>query len=67
MNLHERVLAVLACRYVDEVVIGAPYDVTRETMEHFNVDVVCHGMEAKCCKNGGINPPYSVTGKMRKT
>jgi len=46
MNLHERVLAVLACRYVDEVVIGAPYDVTRETMEHFNVDVVCHGNSA---------------------
>ena len=44
MNLHERVLSVLACRYVDEVVIGAPYNVTRETMEHFNVDVVVHGI-----------------------
>ena len=44
MNLHERVLAVLACRYVDEVVIGAPYIITRETMEHFNVDVVVHGI-----------------------
>ena len=43
MNLHERVLAVLACRYVNEVVIGAPYIITRETMEHFNVDVVVHG------------------------
>ena len=43
MNLHERVLAVLACRYVNEVVIGAPYVITRETMEHFNVDVVVHG------------------------
>ena len=46
MNLHERVLAVLACRYVDEVVIGAPYNVTKETMEHFNVDVVVHGNPA---------------------
>lgn len=44
MNLHERTLSVLACRYVDEVVIGAPYDVTPDLMEHFNVDVVCHGM-----------------------
>lgn len=27
MNLHERVLSVLACKYVSEVVIGAPYKV----------------------------------------
>jgi len=43
MNLHERVLSVLAYRCVDEVVIGAPYAVTKEMMEHFKVDVVCHG------------------------
>jgi ethanolamine-phosphate cytidylyltransferase len=28
---------------VDEVVIGAPYKVTKELMEHFKVDVVVHG------------------------
>ncbi|XP_043199254.1 ethanolamine-phosphate cytidylyltransferase-like isoform X2 [Amphibalanus amphitrite] len=43
MNLHERTLSVLACRYVGEVVIGAPYAVTAELMDHFRVDVVCHG------------------------
>jgi len=43
MNLHERVLSVLACRYVSEVVIGAPYSVTKEMMDHFKVDLVCHG------------------------
>merc|ERR1712136_497774 len=43
MNLHERVLSVLACRYVDEVVIGAPYSVTADMLDHFKVDVVCHG------------------------
>lgn len=43
MNLHERVLSVLACRYVSEVVIGAPYSVTKELMDHFKVDVVIHG------------------------
>lgn len=30
-------------QYVNEVVIGAPYSVTEDVMEHFNVDVVCHG------------------------
>ena len=37
-------VAVLACRYVNEVVIGAPYTVTAETMDHFKIDVVVHGM-----------------------
>ncbi|EEC68755.1 hypothetical protein OsI_37278 [Oryza sativa Indica Group] len=30
MNLHERSLSVLACRYVDEVIIGAPWDVSKD-------------------------------------
>lgn len=30
-------------QYVNEVVIGAPYEVSEELMEHFNVDVVVHG------------------------
>ena len=34
MHLHERSLSVLACRYVDEVIIGAPWEVTK--------DVVCN-------------------------
>ncbi len=30
MHLHERSLSVLACRYVDEVIIGAPWEVTKD-------------------------------------
>ncbi|MBA0737708.1 hypothetical protein Gogos_011159 [Gossypium gossypioides] len=30
MNLHERSLSVLACRYVDEVIIGAPWEVSKD-------------------------------------
>jgi ethanolamine-phosphate cytidylyltransferase len=44
MNLHERTLSVLACKYVSEVVIGAPYTVTADLLEHFNVAVVAHGI-----------------------
>ena len=29
---------------MNEVVIGAPYTVTAETMDHFKIDVVVHGM-----------------------
>lgn len=30
MNLHERSLSVLACGYVDEVIIGAPREVSKD-------------------------------------
>uniref|UniRef100_M8BTF5 ethanolamine-phosphate cytidylyltransferase n=1 Tax=Aegilops tauschii TaxID=37682 RepID=M8BTF5_AEGTA len=30
MNLHERSLSVLACRYVDEVIIGAPWHISKD-------------------------------------
>jgi ethanolamine-phosphate cytidylyltransferase len=30
MNLHERSLSVLACQYVDEVIIGAPWEVSKD-------------------------------------
>ncbi|RUS19873.1 hypothetical protein BC937DRAFT_86778 [Endogone sp. FLAS-F59071] len=44
MNLHERVLSVLACRYVDEVIIGAPYSVTEGVLgKVYKVDIVAHG------------------------
>ena len=37
MSLHQRVLSVLACRFVDQVIIGAPYKVTSELLEQFKV------------------------------
>jgi len=43
MNLHERCLNVLACRYVDDVIIGSPFIVTDDLIEAYDVDVVCHG------------------------
>ncbi|XP_050546699.1 ethanolamine-phosphate cytidylyltransferase [Daktulosphaira vitifoliae] len=65
MNLHERVLSVLACKYVSEVVIGAPYSVTVDLMNHFRVDVVCHGKTTlKMDING--QDPYAVPKSMNK-
>ncbi|XP_050502582.1 ethanolamine-phosphate cytidylyltransferase isoform X2 [Diabrotica virgifera virgifera] len=56
MNLHERVLSVLACKYVSEVVIGAPYTVTKDLMEHFKVDVVIHGDTSVMMDVDGSDP-----------
>jgi len=43
MNLMERAFSVLGCKYVSDVVIGAPYVITDELLEHLNVSVVAHG------------------------
>ncbi|XP_057786249.1 ethanolamine-phosphate cytidylyltransferase-like [Salvia miltiorrhiza] len=43
MNLHERSLSVLACRYVDEVIIGAPMEVSKDMVTTFNISLVVHG------------------------
>ncbi|XP_040845691.1 ethanolamine-phosphate cytidylyltransferase isoform X1 [Ochotona curzoniae] len=56
MSLHERTLSVLACRYVAEVVIGAPYAVTAELLAHFKVDLVCHGKTEVMADRDGSDP-----------
>eukprot|EP01128_Nolandella_sp_AFSM9_P005420 TRINITY_DN2608_c0_g1_i1.p1 TRINITY_DN2608_c0_g1~~TRINITY_DN2608_c0_g1_i1.p1 ORF type:complete len:405 (+),score=98.71 TRINITY_DN2608_c0_g1_i1:32-1216(+) len=43
MNLNERVLSVLSCRYLDEVIIGCPSQVTLEFLERYNIDIVFYG------------------------
>nr|XP_026693855.1 ethanolamine-phosphate cytidylyltransferase isoform X2 [Ciona intestinalis] len=62
MNLHERVLSVLACKYVHEVVIGAPYVVSSEMMDHFKVDMVVHGNSQIFADEKG-NDPYEEPKK----
>jgi len=43
MNLNERLLSVLGCTYVNDVLIDAPWDITREMIASLNISVVAHG------------------------
>merc|ERR1711997_826829 len=43
MNLHERVLSVMGCRHVDDVLIDAPRTVTPEMISSLHIDEVVHG------------------------
>ena len=43
MELHERALSVLACRYTDEVIIGAPSVITDDLLTTFNISMVVRG------------------------
>lgn len=65
MNLHERVLSVLACKYVSEVVIGAPYSVTKDLMDHFSVDVVVHG-DTPVMPDEDMSDPHDYPKKIGK-
>ncbi|CAI9262424.1 unnamed protein product [Lactuca saligna] len=65
MHLHERSLSVLACRYVDEVIIGAPWEITKDMIATFNISTVVHGTvsESESTLNGMVDP-YSVPKSM---
>ena len=47
MNIYERVMNVLSCRFVDEVVIGAPWVVTQDLITTLNLHVVASGTNTK--------------------
>uniref|UniRef100_A0A0E0B9X6 ethanolamine-phosphate cytidylyltransferase n=1 Tax=Oryza glumipatula TaxID=40148 RepID=A0A0E0B9X6_9ORYZ len=63
MHLHERTLSVLACRYVDEVIIGAPWEVSRDMITTFNISLVVHGTVTEGSSVVGIDP-YAVPKSM---
>ncbi|KAL4564454.1 hypothetical protein LXL04_028518 [Taraxacum kok-saghyz] len=67
MHLHERSLSVLSCRYVDEVIIGAPCHITKDMITTFNISLVVHGTvsEGNSSLNGKLDlDPYSVPKSM---
>eukprot|EP00440_Ansanella_granifera_P050333 gb/GFBE01054552.1/.p1 GENE.gb/GFBE01054552.1/~~gb/GFBE01054552.1/.p1 ORF type:complete len:282 (+),score=48.63 gb/GFBE01054552.1/:1-846(+) len=47
MNLNERVLNVCACKWVDEVIIGAPREVTEDLIKTWDIHVVARGSDHK--------------------
>lgn len=63
MNLQERVLSVLSCRYVDEVIIGAPFSVTKDVLEKlYTVTAVVHGKQSVHLENE--RDPYEIPKAM---
>lgn len=47
MNLHERALSVLACKYVDEVILGAPMEISSDLINTFNISLVVRGSRSE--------------------
>jgi len=63
MNLHERVLSVLACKYVNQVIIGAPYNVSKEVIDQFKINKVVHGKTKVFEMDEGVDP-YAYPKKL---
>lgn len=65
-TLQERVLEVLACKYVDEVVIGAPFVMTLDLLRTLNVQtVVAFSTQEDCVlpEHQGVDP-YAVAREL---
>jgi len=62
MNLHERTLSILACRYVSEVVIGAPYTISEEMIKELKIDLVCHGW-TNVISDSNTSDPFATPKK----
>ncbi|KAJ1461941.1 hypothetical protein M885DRAFT_505958 [Pelagophyceae sp. CCMP2097] len=58
MNMQERVLSVLGCRFVDDALIDAPAGVTREMVESFGITIVASGAppEALAASRPDVDP-----------
>jgi ethanolamine-phosphate cytidylyltransferase len=58
MNLLERVLSVLGCRFVDDVLIDAPYEVCPEMISSLRINEVVHGTTSDATFDGNRDERY---------
>ncbi|KAJ6253071.1 ethanolamine-phosphate cytidylyltransferase [Anaeramoeba flamelloides] len=59
MNVYERSLSVLACRYVDDVIIDAPYIITNDFLKDLRINKVAYGLR-KVDKKTFHSCPYTI-------
>lgn len=65
LNVQERSLGVMACKHVDEVIIGAPDVITKDLITTFNVSVVvAEREEADMEGEGGKADPNAAAREM---
>merc|ERR1712039_322382 len=64
MTLNERVLNVCACKWVDEVIIGAPKCVTEDLIKTWNIQIVARGVEHKIDGIARTMDPYEIPRKL---
>lgn len=63
MTLAERVAVIEACRWVDEVVPGAPFTVTEEFLDEHHITTVVHGDDLSAEGAESIYGPAVARGR----
>eukprot|EP01088_Endostelium_zonatum_P018671 TRINITY_DN6060_c0_g1_i1.p1 TRINITY_DN6060_c0_g1~~TRINITY_DN6060_c0_g1_i1.p1 ORF type:complete len:374 (-),score=88.27 TRINITY_DN6060_c0_g1_i1:106-1227(-) len=63
MNVYERVLSVLSCRYCDEVVIGAPLKLEKDFIQGMRIQIVAGGT-VSCIYPDDMGDPHAVPKEM---
>ena len=64
MNMNERLLSVLACKHVDDVLVAPPWAVTQEMVDRLNISVVVSGSTSDGYHVEGEADPYEVAKKL---
>ena len=60
MNLHERLLSVLGCKFTNDVLIDAPVEITPDMIASLRITEVLHGTESD--HNNGVDVGYGTKG-----
>lgn len=66
MNLHERVLSVLGCRYADDVLIDAPYEITEDMLGFLNIAEVIEVADDDGNRDGSRFQAAEVNGILHR-
>jgi ethanolamine-phosphate cytidylyltransferase len=66
LNMNERVLSVLGCRYVDDVLLDAPWCITEDMIATMSISVVVRGTVRDCADSATVDPrdPHAVPIRM---
>ena len=65
MTMAERVAVVEACRYVDEVVIDAPFEIGEAFLDAHSIDLVVHGDDLTPAGAAAVYGAAAATGRVR--
>lgn len=68
MTLHERVMTLLGCKFINEVIMGAPYKINDELITYFNINLVIYGNHPVDPDENGDDPllEAAAMGKLLK-
>ena len=71
LNINERCLNLLALKYVDDVIFGAPEMITQDLIHNLNVDIVIQFItpkikEGKCYREDKIYEAAKKVGKLKE-